>query len=147
MSDLVQLVVAIGGLAAFVTAVGTLVVGVRNSRKADDAALKAALAAERAADAKAAAEASQREIIATKEGVFEVGRQIDGRLSQLLETAKALAKSEGRAEGVAEVEARWAKALGEVAAAEKRVPEVAPVEVRVIQDPTDPAVRVKPEKK
>jgi hypothetical protein len=38
-------------------------------------------------------------IIATQDGVFEVGQRIDGRLSELLETTRALSRAEGKAEG------------------------------------------------
>ncbi len=89
MSDLAATITA---LATLVAAIGAVLVGIRNSRKAEVAAIAATIAKE-------AAEASQREVVATKDGVFEVGRQIDGRLTQLMATATALARAEGIAQG------------------------------------------------
>lgn len=83
-------------IATLVTALGAVAVGWRNSRKADAAKEEAALAAAAALTAKEAAEASKREIVATKDGVFEVGKQIDGRLSELLKLTEQAALAEGR---------------------------------------------------
>lgn len=86
-------------IATLVTAIGAVIIGWRNSRKADEAREKAALAAAAAHTAKEAALASQAEIIATKEGVFEVGKQIDGRLTALLEITRKSAYAEGQLAG------------------------------------------------
>lgn len=88
-------------LATFVTAAGAVLVGWRNSRKADDAKEKALLAAAAADLAKRAAEDSKREIVLTKEGVFELGKQIDGRLTQLLALTDSEAYARGKLEGKA----------------------------------------------
>lgn len=52
-----------------------------------------------ASDAKDAAESARVEIIATKNGIFEVGKQLDGRLSELLISSNAAARAEGVAAG------------------------------------------------
>jgi hypothetical protein len=89
MNDIASTITALGTLVA---AIGAVILAWRNSQKADEAKVKATLAAEAAA-------AAQREVIATKDGVFEVGRQIDGRLTQLMASATALARAEGVAQG------------------------------------------------
>ncbi len=94
MSDAV-LVAIIAAIPATVA----VVIGLRNARSA----AKAAAAAEAA---KLAAQTSQAEIVATRDGVFEVGKRIDGRLSELLETSKAAARAQGHAEGVTAEQAR-----------------------------------------
>ena len=86
-------------LATLITATGAVLVGWRNSRKADEAREKAAIAAAAALTAKEAAEASKREIVLTKEGVFEVGKQIDGRLSELLKLTEDSAFARGQLAG------------------------------------------------
>lgn len=96
MNDLAATITAV---ATLVAAIGALAVGWRNSRAASEAKARAAEAAFAAERAKEAAEASRREIIATKDGVFEVGKRIDGRLSELLKSATALARAEGIAAG------------------------------------------------
>lgn len=96
-----ELAATITALGTLVAAVGALVISWNNRRAASDAREKAAVAAAAAEAAKAAALDSQREIIATKEGVFEVGKQIDGRLTQLLSLTKEAALAEGRLEGAA----------------------------------------------
>lgn len=73
-------------------ALGALVVGLRNSRKVDDAREKAIIAAADARSAKA-------EIVVTRDGVFEVGRQLDGRLKELLELTRRAALAEGTLAG------------------------------------------------
>lgn len=93
MDGLANTIVA---LATLVTAIGAAVIGWRNSKKADQAREKAAIAAAAAMTAKEAAEDSKKEIIATKDGVFEVGKQIDGRLSELLKLTESAALAEGR---------------------------------------------------
>lgn len=82
-------------LATLVTAVGAVILGWRNSRKADQAKEKAAAAAIAAAVAKEAAEASKREVIVVGDKVVEVGKQLDGRLSELLAEARRTSRAEG----------------------------------------------------
>lgn len=82
-------------LAAVIAAAGAIVTGILsflNRKAARDAADRALLAKE-------AAEASQTAIVRTEQGVFELGRQIDGRLSELLKTTADLARAEGLASG------------------------------------------------
>jgi type II secretory pathway pseudopilin PulG len=98
VNDLPATITALGTLVA---AIGALVISWNNRRAAAEAREKAAVAAAAAEAAKLAALDSQREIIATKEGVFEVGKQIDGRLTELLTLTKESALAEGRLEGAA----------------------------------------------
>jgi hypothetical protein len=107
MTEIAPIILA---LATLVTAAGAFAVAWRNGQKADKAVVAAETAKEIAAEkgaaavaaseaAKLAAEQSKVEIVATKDGVFELGKRVDGRLSELLETAKALARAQGLAEG------------------------------------------------
>jgi hypothetical protein len=93
------LLAAIGGLAAFVTACGTVYIGIRNSRKADEAKIAAAVAAKAATDATAA-------IVRTENGVFQLGERVNGRLTKLLATTEAMARAEGHASGVQDEQTR-----------------------------------------
>jgi hypothetical protein len=86
-------------LGTLIAAVGAVAIGFRNSRKADAAKDKAAIAATAAAVAKEAALASQREVMVVGDKVVEVGKQLDGRLSELLREARASARAEGVAAG------------------------------------------------
>ncbi len=79
-------------ITSLVTAIGVIVIAYWTYRGKERAAKAAELAAERDREAKAA-------IITVGDKVFEVGKALDGRLSQLLAEAKALAHAEGRAEG------------------------------------------------
>lgn len=72
---------AITALAALVAAVGGIVAAVLANR------------------AKMTAEDSHAQIIATKEGVFELGKQVDGRLTELLNATRQSARAEGVAAG------------------------------------------------
>ena len=96
MSDLANTIVA---LATLVTAIGAVVIGYRNSLKAEAARERASEAVAAAEAAKVAASRAEVDIIATRNGVFEVGKQIDGRLSELLELTKAAAYAEGKLAG------------------------------------------------
>ena len=85
-------------LAALVAAVGGVVaaiLGYLNRRKVIAAAEAAAIAKIAADAAKVAAENSQREIVATKDGIRILGERIDGQLDKLLAGARA----EGHAQG------------------------------------------------
>jgi hypothetical protein len=90
--DIADIATFVAALAAFVTAtVGALVARSNNQR-----AVAAAKAAEAA---KAAAESAKADIIATKAGVFELGKQVDGRLSELLDVTRKASRAEGWAAG------------------------------------------------
>lgn len=98
------------------TEIGTLIAALvavylsfRNSRKADAAKDKAVIAVEAANAAKVAAENSQREVIATKDGVFEVGKQIDGRLSELLKLTEQAAYAAGKLAGQLDTDRDYAE--------------------------------------
>jgi hypothetical protein len=118
LEGLPAILVALGTLA---TAIGALFVSYTNARKADRAAIEATAAAKAAADAKRAAEASQADIVATKDGVFALGPQIDGRLTELLELTRQSALAEGRLEGdLTRTAARTAAATEETAANTRR---------------------------
>ena len=94
------------GIAGIIVSVATLVgamtaayVAIRNSRAASDARQQAHDAAVRADHARDAARDATREIVSVKGNLFEVGKAIDGRLSELLELTRAAARAEGRIEG------------------------------------------------
>ena len=86
-------------IATLIGVAAAVVLSFRNSRKADAAREKAVTAVEAANAARTAAEASQKEVIATKDGVFEVGKQIDGRLSELLKLTEQAAYAAGKLAG------------------------------------------------
>ena len=96
MDGLAQTITAIGTLVA---AIGAVVIGYRNSRKADAAKDKAETAAVAAAVAKEAALASKREVLVVGDRVVEVGKQLDGRLSELLAEARKTSRAEGFSAG------------------------------------------------
>ena len=79
-------------VAAVVVALAALVGAVVTGLVARATSIRAANAAE---GAKAAAEASHAEIVETKAGVFELGRQVDGRLSELLAQTRLSSRAEG----------------------------------------------------
>jgi hypothetical protein len=86
----------------FVAALGAAiaaVVTVTISRQTSAAKEKSMEAADHAERARVMAEESKQEIIATRDGVFEVGKQLDGRLSELLKVTKENALAQGRVEG------------------------------------------------
>jgi hypothetical protein len=89
MSDAAAMLTAI---AAFVAALGAIAIGWRSGRKADEA--------------KAILPEIHREIVSTKDGIYELGKQLNGRLTLLLETTKKVARAEGRAEEAADEEER-----------------------------------------
>jgi len=95
-------ITSIATLVAAVGAVLAVIVGFLNNRRAVAAASAAETARYAAEAAKLAAQQSQAEVVLTKEGVFELGRQMDGRLSQLLESTNALSRAEGLAQGRSE---------------------------------------------
>jgi hypothetical protein len=109
----------ITSISTLVAAVGAVTIAYRSSRaasKAADAAEAARATAEEkgaatvaaAAAAQTAAEASKREITVVAGKVVEVGKRIDGRLSELLALTEANALAEGRLQG------REAERAGEV---------------------------------
>jgi hydroxyethylthiazole kinase-like sugar kinase family protein len=89
VNDLPGTLTAIGALVAALTAA---FIAYRNSRTTAEA--KAAALA-----AKLAAAESKTEIVATRDGVFELGKRVDGRLEELLELTKQSALAAGRLEG------------------------------------------------
>ena len=82
----------ITSISALVTAAGAVVIAWRRTN-----GVKAAKTAAEAAQT--AAEESKREIVATKDGVFELGKRLDGRLQELLRVSNSLARAEGLIEG------------------------------------------------
>jgi hypothetical protein len=72
----------------FVAAVGAFVVANRNREKAEAAKVAAEVAAGVARDLK-------REVVSIGGEVFELGKRVDGRLSELLEASIAKALAEG----------------------------------------------------
>lgn len=165
----------IASLTALVAALSALWVNVSNGRRAQASKVQAALdakviadgiheaagaaaaAAARASDAKAAAEEAAKEIVLTKTGVYTVGEAIDGRLTALLEATARLERATGRAEGIAAEQERIATGGASIppqppdkrrlllSPVSLRRPDVEPAEVRIVQDPDDPPVRVLPE--
>jgi hypothetical protein len=89
MNDAAQTITALGTLVA---AIGAVLIGYRNAHKAETAATAAAVAKE-------AALASKREVVLVGDKVLEVGRQLDGRLSELLAEARAKSRAEGYTAG------------------------------------------------
>lgn len=87
---------AITAVATLIAAAGALIVALVGAFVARSNSLRAASAA---SAAKVAAESAKADIIATKEGVFELGKQVDGRLSELLIETRKSARAEGVAAG------------------------------------------------
>ena len=92
MSDVPAIIAALGGV---VTAVGVILVGYWAYRAKE----RAADAAEAAAKAAAEANAARSEIMVVGDKIVEVGKALDGRLSELLREARATARAEGMAAG------------------------------------------------
>ena len=92
MSELAAIIAAIGGV---VTAVGVILIAYWSYRGKE----RATAAARAASDAATAAEESHKEIIAVGDKVFRVGEQLDGRLSELLASARLASRAEGVAAG------------------------------------------------
>jgi ribosomal protein RSM22 (predicted rRNA methylase) len=99
-------------IATLLTAFGALVVSLRNGQKVNDAAVAAEsakiIAADKGAAAVAAAEAaklaalsSNALLVETNGEIRELGKRVDGRLSEVLALTKAKALAEGRLEGQA----------------------------------------------
>jgi hypothetical protein len=93
---------------AAITAIATLLASSaaalmtwQNAKRARITQDMAIVAQEAAEAAKAAALESKAEIMLTKDGVAEVGRAIDGRLTQLLEEVKKTSRAEGFTAGAA----------------------------------------------
>jgi hypothetical protein len=98
----VDLPATITAIASVIAAIGLIVTGVLAylARRATLAAAeRATVAADAAVAAQLAAESSKKAIVATQDGIFELGKQIDGRLSELLKSSSALARAEGVAQG------------------------------------------------
>jgi hypothetical protein len=140
---------AITAITTLIAAIGALVVTLRNGQKANDAKVAAeaakVIAAEKGAAAVAAAEAAKTAaeegraiMISTSEGVFELGKRVDGRLSELLALTKASAKAEGRLE--ADADAKRESKPGPVPVEiVKRAEELAPLKVEQVTSKPPPA--------
>ena len=103
MNDLPGTITAIATLVASAAAA---LIALKNNQRANEAKVSAieakasaVIASSDAAAAKIAAEESRAEIVATKDGVFELGRQLDGRLQELIRSQTELARAQGRIEG------------------------------------------------
>ena len=81
----------ITALGALVSAIGVILLAFWSYRAKE----RAAVAADKATVAAALAAESQKAIIATKDGIFELGQRVDGRLSELLELTRTSAHAEG----------------------------------------------------
>ena len=103
MSDLPATLTALGTLVA---ALGALFLSFLNAKKADDARDKAIAAAMQAAQAKAEAEDAKGAIVKVGDDLFRVGKQIDGRLSELLELTARASRAEGMETGRLKEKAR-----------------------------------------
>jgi hypothetical protein len=90
--DIIDTAAHVSPIVAAIAAVAAAVLGYTNRRKVDAARERAEKAAEAAADA-------AREVSLVHGEVREVGARIDGRLSELLKSSNALARSEGIAAG------------------------------------------------
>ena len=93
--------------ATFIAALGAFAVAWRNRTRADRATRAAEAAAAKAEAAKLAAEDSNTKLVAIGDSIYELGKQIDGRMSDLLKASEARGKAEGRAlhaEGVVQGE-------------------------------------------
>ena len=93
MGDPVPVITAV---TALVVAVGAFVLNLLRGQAAERAAVRAA---DEALAARVAIEESKAEIILVGDRVVEVGKQIDGRMEELLRAARAAARAEGVAAG------------------------------------------------
>lgn len=91
IDDVASLVGAIGSV---ITAVGVIVVGWWTYRGKE----RAAKATEAAEAAQKAAEANTRALVATRDGIYELGKRIDGRMDELLISARESGHAAGMAE-------------------------------------------------
>jgi hypothetical protein len=82
VNDLAAVITAIAAVIAACGGVVAAVIGYLNRRKVD-------AAKEAAESARQLAAASAREIVATRDGIFELGKRIDGQLDKLLSGARA----------------------------------------------------------
>jgi hypothetical protein len=116
VEDLAATITSLGALilalGTFITAVGAAWLAWRNSRRADDARVKAAVDAEaarveaaaaalKAAMAAEAAAEAKVEIVKVGNGLFELGKAVDGRLTQLIEEIRVSEFAKGKLEGEA----------------------------------------------
>jgi CO/xanthine dehydrogenase Mo-binding subunit len=96
------LVAILVAVIAAIPAVGALWVSRSNAAAAEAARLAAEAAKEKAAEAAMLAADAQHAIIATKDGVFEIGKRLDGRLQELLKATQEAAEAKGMAAGIAQ---------------------------------------------
>lgn len=87
------------GIATLIAAVGALVVSAINHQRVTEAKTKVDSAAKTADESKV-------EITKVGDRVYELGKAVDGRLSELLKITEAAARAKGKLEGVAEEHAK-----------------------------------------
>lgn len=85
-------------LAAVITAVGVIVIGFLTYRRTSRADTVAAKAADAAVQAQSAAMDAKAAVVETKDGIYQIGKRIDGRMDELLAAAKATAHAAGMLE-------------------------------------------------
>jgi len=88
----------ITALGALITAVGVIFIAFLNYRRADNEAVH------RKAQ-ELLLKQGNSELVRTNEGIFELGKQLDGRLQELLEVTESAARAKGVLEGRAAQEA------------------------------------------
>lgn len=96
-------------LATLIAAIGALIVAIMNARSASDARAKAVIAATAAETAAVRAEEGKREVVIVHGEVVEVGKRIDGRLTQLLLLTEKAAHAAGVLEGKGQQESTVAE--------------------------------------
>lgn len=99
MVDLPATITAIASVVAAIGLIVTSVLAYLSRRATQLAAERATIAADAAVAAQTAAESAKKEIVATANGIFEVGKKLDGRLTELLASETALARAQGIAQG------------------------------------------------
>lgn len=100
----VVLLAIIAGVPPTILAAAAWYTAWSNGKKQDEAKVKAAtdaaLTDAKAEAAKVAAEDAKAIIIRTEQGLFELGKAVDGRLKELLQKTEEAAHAAGRQEGV-----------------------------------------------
>jgi len=88
----------ITALGALITAVGVIVIAFLNYRRAEHERVHRAAQEELLRD-------GNTELVRTNKGIFALGKQLDGRLQELLEVTESAARAQGVLEGRAAQEA------------------------------------------
>lgn len=94
----------LNAIAGIGTPLGVILIGYwayKGKADFESAKIDAEAARVAAEAAKADAALARADMILTKDGVFEIGKKVDGRLSELIEEIKKSSKAEGKAEGLA----------------------------------------------